>query len=44
MIRYFILGYLIIVIISWIFTFISIRKAPTDSELWGKEKNRTKTS
>ncbi len=31
------LGYLVIAIISWTFTFISIRKARTDIELWGKE-------
>lgn len=32
-----VLGYLIIVIISWIFTCISLYKAPTETELWGKE-------
>ncbi len=37
MITYIILGYLIITFISWTFTFISIRKARTDIELWGKE-------
>lgn len=37
MITYIILGYLTILLLSWVFTFISIRKARTDIELWGRK-------